>query len=105
MEIDEKKAVYYYELAAMKGEAQARYNLGIAEERAGNWGRAIRHHVIAVSIGYTNSLNKIKELYLNGHATKHDYTKALQLYQAYLSEIKSAQRDKAAAAHEMHRYY
>ncbi len=42
----------------------------------------------------------------NGNATKEEYTKALQLYQAYLSEIKSPQRDKAAAAHdECYRYY
>jgi len=105
VEIDEKKAVYYYELAAMKGEAQARYNLGIAEERAGNWGRALKHHMIAARDGKSDSLGMIKKLYSNGHVSRDDYTKALQSYQAYLSEIKSAQRDKAAAAHEMHRYY
>ena len=39
------------------------------------------------------------ELYSKGHATKEDYTKALQL-QTYLGEIKSDQRDKAN-----YRYY
>ena len=34
-----------------------------------------------------------------------DYTAALQLYQVYLGEIKSPQRDKAAAAREEYRYY
>ena len=31
--------------------------------------------------------------------------KALQSYQTYLEEIKSDQRDKAAAADEKYRYY
>jgi len=105
VEVDEKKAVYYYELAAMKGEAQARHNLGLAEERAGNWGRALKHHMIAVRDGKSDSLEMIKKLYTDGYVSKDDYTKALQSYQAYLSEIKSAQRDKAAAAHEIYRYY
>jgi len=105
VEVDENKAKHYYELAAMKGEAQARHNLGLAEERTGNWGRALKHQMIAVRSGQNSSLEEIKKLYTNGYVSKDDYTKALQSYQAYLSEIKSAQRDKAAAAHEMHRYY
>ena len=36
-----------------------------------------------------DSLKRIKELYTDGYATKEDYTKALQSYQAYLSEIKT----------------
>ena len=39
-----------------------------------------------------------------GHATKDDYAKALRAYQAYLAEIKSDQRDKAAAASADYRY-
>jgi len=34
-----------------------------------------------------------------------DYSKALRLYQDYLSEIKSVQRDKAAAFSSKYRYY
>ena len=47
-----------------------------------------------------DSLKRIKELYTDGYATKEDYTKALQSYQAYLSEIKTDQRDKATADDE-----
>jgi len=46
-----------------------------------------------------------KAIKLDGHATKEDYTKALQLYQTYLGEIKSNQRDEAASADEDNRYY
>ena len=37
-------------------------------------------------------------MYGYGHATKDDYAEALQSYQAYLDEVKSDQRDQAAAA-------
>ena len=105
VEVDEKKAEHYYELSAMAGDAQARYNLCINEEDAGNMDRALKHYMISARDGYANSLEMIKELYSDGHATKEDYTKALQLYQTYLEEIKSDQRDKAAAADDDNRYY
>ena len=105
VEVDMKKAIHYYELAAMMGNVTARNNLGIMEKRRGNIDRALKHFIIAVRGGYTKSLEKVKELYINVDATKEDYTKALQLYQAYLGEIKSVQRDKAAAASERYKYY
>ena len=106
IEIDKEKALYYYELAAIKGSERARCNLGNFEENRSNWIRALKHHMIAIRSGYSNSLNDIKRLYSSGHATKEDYTKALRLYQSYLSEIKSPQRDEAAAfSGELYRYY
>ena len=105
MERDEKKADHDFELAAMGGVAPARYGLGNSEFCAGNWERAIKHYMIAVGSGHNNSLQTIQRLYSNRYATKEDYTKALQFYQAYLGEIKSAQRDEAAAADDQYRYY
>jgi len=105
VEVDKEKATYYYELAAMGGCVYARHNLGVDEENQGNMNRALKHYMIAASGGYHGSLKFIKEFYTDGYATKEDYTKALQLYQAYLGEIKSDLRDKAAAAREDHRYY
>jgi len=105
VEVDNDMAQYYFELAAIEGVTVARYNLGCVEENAGNWDEAIKHYLIAVTSGYTKALNQVKHLYSNGHATKEDYTKALQKYQAYLGEIRSDQRDKAAAADEEYRYY
>jgi len=100
VEVDENKATYYYELAAMGGDVCARHNLGIDEARAGNWERALKHLMMAVEGGKSDSLKAIQKLYSNGYATKDDYNTALQLYQTYLGEIKSVQRDKAAAADE-----
>ena len=105
VERDEKKAKHYYKLAAMAGGDISRYNLGNNEQRAGNMNRALKHYIIAAGCGYNNSLKQIQELYTNGHATKDDYTKALRAYQAYLAEVKSAHRDKAAAASANCRYY
>ena len=107
VEVDEKKVIHYNELGAMRGDATARNNLGHIEKKAGNMDRALKHYMIAVRGGESESLIAIQEFYTKGHATKDDYTKALQSYQSYLGEIKSDQRDKAAAAdtNEDFRYY
>ena len=103
-EIDKKKANHFYKLAAIRGDVYARYNLGVDEEDLGSMNRALKHYMIAAEGGEPISLKKIQKLYTNGHATKDDYATSLRAYQAYLVEIKSAQRDKAAAAHA-NRYY
>ena len=105
VEINEKKAKDYFELAAMKGSAHARHNLGVMEEKAGNIDRAIKHYTIAVGSGQSSSLNVIQSL-SHGHATKDEYAKALRSYQEYSGEIKSAQRDEAAEAYDdKYKYY
>ena len=105
IEVDMEKANYYYELAAMRGNMIARHNLGSIELRSGNKGRALRHYMISARDGYADSLKMTQKMYNSGQATKDDYMKALQLYQEYLGEIKSPQRDKAAAARKYYRYY
>ena len=105
VDFDETKARYYYGLSAMMGDATARHNLGIIEQKAGNIGRAVRHYEIAAGSGLSESLETIQKMYLYGHATKEDYSKALQSYQTYLEKIKSDHRDKAAAADEQYHYY
>ena len=105
VEKDKKRANYYYKLAAMAGEINSRYNLGNNERRAGNMDKALNYYMIAAEGGKSDSLKQIQKLYTNGHATKDDYAKALRAYQAYLAEIKSTQRDKAAAAYADCRYY
>jgi len=105
VEADEKKAKHYYELAAMGGNATARYNLGIEEAEAGNMDRVLMHLMIAARDGESDSLKNIKYFCFDGLATKDDYAKALRSYQAYLDEIKSDQRDEAAAYNEEYKYY
>ena len=102
---DEKMAKHYYELAAMEGCVVARGNLGIGEYYAGNYDRALKHYMIAVRGGDTDSVKKIQQLYMDGHITKDQYANALRSHQAYLVEIKSDQRDKATAFHDECSYY
>ena len=111
VEVDEKKAKYYYELAAMEGDANARFVIGCKEANAGNYDRALNHFMIAakgggkLSNGVSDSLETMRKMVTNGHATKDDYKKALESYQVYLDEIRSDQRDEAAAADENYKYY
>lgn len=104
VEVDKKKANHYFELATIKGSVDARRSLGALEQNAGNTERAIKHYIIAVGGGDNISMTYIKQLYSNGIATKENYTKALRAYQKYLDEVKSNQRDEAAAAYDRHRY-
>jgi len=103
--MDEQKGEQYFELAAMRGNALARHNLGCTEEELGNVERATKHWMIAVGSGYSGSLERVRRLYLNEHVTKDDFTKALVAYQEYLNEVKSDQRDEAASADDKYKYY
>ena len=89
VEVDETKARYYYGLSAMMGDATARHNLGVEEVYAGNKERALKHFMIAVRGGYSDSLKNIQRLYSDQQATKEDYMKALQLYQTCLVRLRS----------------
>jgi len=102
---DEKKATHYFELAAMGGDAMARHSLACLEGKSGNTDRALKHFMILARGGLSTSLDKIKVLFTHGHATKEDYINALRAHQAYLDEIKSVQRDEAAAHDEQYKYY
>ena len=103
--IDKKKSKHYFKLAAIEGNVNARHNLGNADWRAGNMNRALKHYMISAGGGQKQSVTNIRQLYMNGHATKDDYTNALRAYQKYLDEIKSKQRDKAAATSDEYKYY
>ena len=105
VEMDQEKAWHYYELAAMGGNVLARYNLGATEGLVGNMDRALNHHMIAIKSGCADSLKKIKHLHWNGHATADEYEFALRSYQAYVDEIKSDQRNRAAAFSDEYTYY
>jgi len=106
VERDMKKAEHYYELAAMDGVIEARNNLGATEEvLKGNVDRAIKHYLIAIEGGNKMSLESVKQLYIIEHATKEDYTKALGKFQEYVDEVKSKQRDEAAAFNADWKYY
>ena len=102
---DNKKVQHFYELAAIGGDVKSRHNLGVCEGYVGNYDRALKHYMIAVEFGNNGSLKNIKQMYSNGYATRDDYAKALHAYQAYISAIKSDQRDKAVTYSDNYKYY
>ena len=97
VEKDMMKAKHYWELAAMRGDAGSRYNLGVFEERTGNMSRAVKHWMLAAGAGYDESLKTIRGCFLKGHATKDDFEKALRAHKDAKDETKSDQREAAAA--------
>ena len=97
VEKDKKMARHYYELAAIEGNAAARHNLGATEKNAGNHDIALKHYMIAVRGGHTDSVKAIQRMFMGGQVAKDHYANALRSHQAYVNEIKSDQRDKAAA--------
>ena len=104
VEIDTKKAKHYWELAAMNGNAQARHNLGADEYNARNYQRAYKHFVLAASSGYKDSLESVKDGYMNGIVTKEQYANTFREYQKSRDEMKSEARDKALAARNQIRH-
>jgi hypothetical protein len=53
--------------------------------------------MIAAGAGHDESLKKVRECYLSGHATKDDFEKALRAHKEAADEMKSVQREAAAA--------
>ena len=101
VERNEKKAKHYYEIAAMKGDVQARYNLGLSESKAGNHHqRALKHMIIAARAGHTESLDVIKAGYTNWLVTKDAYENTLRAYHECQTEMKSDMRADSIAFRE-----
>jgi len=115
VERDERKGKLYIQLAAIGGNSVARYNLGQSAECGGKLynptpsdverALALKHWQIAVKCGCSRSLQKIQQWYKWGHVAKQDFETALRSRQEYLSEIRSVQRDEAAAIGDHYKYY
>ncbi|KAL7524553.1 hypothetical protein ACHAWF_000994 [Thalassiosira exigua] len=93
----DKGARHYWELSAMGGNVDSRYNLGVMEDEAGNYERAIRHWLISAGAGSDNSLVAIRNCYSKNLVTKEIFGKALRAHQKATDEMKSDQRVEAAA--------
>ena len=97
VEADKKKAKHYYEIAAMKGDVNARYNLGALESEAGNYLRAYKHLIIAARAGHTESLDAVKIGFRNGSVTKDEYAGTMRAYHERQTEMKSDMRADSIA--------
>jgi len=92
---DKDTAAKFFKKAAMQGHVLSRYNLGCDEGKKGNYNCAARHFFIAAKMGCTVSLEMIKKMFMEGGATKEQYTDALKGYLEAAEEMKSHDRDEA----------
>mmetsp|Transcript_21968 Transcript_21968/g.47709 ORF Transcript_21968/g.47709 Transcript_21968/m.47709 type:complete len:325 (-) Transcript_21968:423-1397(-) len=98
VERDAKKGIHHYALSAIGGYEQARHYLGELEKTAGRMDRSVKHFMIAASSGIDNSLDMIREGFMNGHVTKAEYENTLRAHKDAQDEMKSENRTKAASA-------
>ena len=92
---DEKKEIYHLEEAAIGGYPMARHYLGCLELKTNRYERARKHFSIAANLGLNESLQALRKLYTDGHASKEDYASALRSYQAVVVATKSSEREEA----------
>mmetsp|Transcript_36162 Transcript_36162/g.81274 ORF Transcript_36162/g.81274 Transcript_36162/m.81274 type:complete len:137 (+) Transcript_36162:94-504(+) len=98
VEVDVTKGIKFLNKAAMQGDADSRYMLGMYEvQNKRNYDRAVRHWMISAKLGHELSVEAIKNLFVKGLATKKQYTEALRGYQDAVEEMKSHDRDEASA--------
>jgi len=101
VEMDKKKEKHYCELAAMNGDVKARHNLGCLEWKAGNHHRAFNYFLLSARAGHKDSLDVVKQGYMNGIVTKDGYANTLRAHQQRHDEMKSDDRDKAYILRQM----
>ena len=92
---DAAKAIRHYEAAEMSGDVYARHSLGCEEYNAGNDDMALQHFLIAANLGYEDALYLVKDMFIDGLATKADYAAALRGYQSAVEEMRSPNRSEA----------
>ena len=97
IELNMEKAIYHWQVAAMKGNEEARFTLGEIVENNGNRERAMRHFIISAKSGHDMSLQKVKQGFIAGIVTKENFEIALRAHKDSQDAIKSDQRDRARA--------
>ena len=97
VEMDAEKTVYHYEKAAIGGHYIARHNLAVLEDVIGNVERAVKHFIIAATLGHDVSMKKLWVYYSAGNITKKDLDATLRSQQSAIDATKSIQREEAEA--------
>ncbi|EJK73916.1 hypothetical protein THAOC_04438 [Thalassiosira oceanica] len=92
---DMSRAIEHYEFAAKQGDVIARNNLGAINYNMGNYGLARKHWMISAKLGFKESLDEIKEMYMKGMALKSDYAEVMRGYYVANKEMSSPERDES----------
>lgn len=88
-----RKAVYYYEKAAIQGNILSRFYLGVFEEST-DTERSMKHFVIAAEAGDDRALSKVKDAYQGNpkKVSKDRFAQVLRNHQKAKSNLQSHQR-------------
>ena len=89
---DLKKAKFHYEAAAMKGNEQARCNLGLMEYDS-NKERAFKHFTIAASAGHYRAMNALQKGFDRFFVSRDAIDAILAAYNNSCVEMRSEARD------------
>jgi TPR repeat protein len=92
---DNDKMRYHLEEAAIRGHPEARHNLGVIEWDSGMKAKAVKHWIIAATLGNDISPKALKEGFKAGLISKKDYAAALRAYQAAMDAMTSPLREEA----------
>ena len=92
---DKARGIHHWQQAAMERHVESRHGLGVVEYGNGDHQLALQHLMISAKMGGGNSLNVIKEMFMEGHATKAQYAEALLGYRDAVEEMRSPQREEA----------
>ena len=95
---DKAKEVYHLEQAAVGGHPSARYNLGKFEWVHGDRQRAMKHYMIAASLGCNDRIKWLVQAFKMEKISKDDLTAALRAHQTAVAATKSPQRKEAEEA-------
>ena len=95
VEEDRPCGIRHWQQAALKGHAHSRHKLGALEDKNGNYKLAVQHWMISSKMGFEMSLNGIKYMFMDVHATKAQYAEALVGYRDAVEEMKSPHRVEA----------
>ena len=93
VEKDEGKEIYHMEEAAISGHPIARYNLGCHENAKGNTERAVKHWLIAATLGDDDAIKMLMEAFKMGFISKEKLAAALRAHKAAVDATKSPQRE------------
>jgi TPR repeat protein len=90
---DMKKAKFHFEAAAMAGDEEARYGIGLTEFRLGKKDRAMKHWTIAASAGCFDAMHAMRKDFELGVVSRELIDSTLAAYNKSCAEMRSKARD------------
>ena len=93
LEKDTGKTFYHLEEAAIGGHPEARYDLGIAEWKNGNYARAVKHWIIAAAQGHDEAIQTLEECHEKGFFSKDNLASTLRAHKVAVDATKSPERE------------